>query len=41
MNSTFAKQRCAFAHNLLDNPWFTINQRGVTKYTAKEYDVDP
>ena len=26
--------------NLLDNPWFTINQRGTTVYTVGEYGVD-
>ena len=26
--------------NLLDNPWFTINQRGQTTYTANGYTVD-
>ena len=40
MNSSLAKQRCAYVRNLMDNPWFTVNQRGVTRYTAKEYGVD-
>lgn len=26
--------------NLLDNPWFTVNQRGNNTYTANEYTVD-
>lgn len=26
--------------NLLDNPWFTVNQRGVTEYATNSYGVD-
>lgn len=26
--------------NLLDNPWFTVNQRGATEYTTNSYGVD-
>ena len=26
--------------NLLDNPWFTVNQRGATAYTVGAYGVD-
>lgn len=26
--------------NLLDNPWFTVNQRGKSSYTGLEYTVD-
>lgn len=26
--------------NLLDNPWFTVNQRGATSYTANDYGLD-
>ena len=26
--------------NLLDNPWFTVNQRGQTSYTGEGYTVD-
>ena len=26
--------------NLLDNPWFTINQRGLSQYTGNGYTVD-
>lgn len=26
--------------NLLDNPWFTVNQRGLTRYTGGGYTVD-
>ena len=26
--------------NLLDNPWFTVNQRGASSYTGSKYTVD-
>lgn len=36
MNSAFAKPRCAYAHNLLDNSDFRnpVNQRGQSSYTT-------